>query len=108
MIRLALVSATLAALAGCAQPALSTHATENPSISYEVLFSRNGCEVGRFMDYGRPVYVTVCPESGVSAAQSSYVEQCGKNCHRTVDRHQRQIRGDAVAAGVVAPPAARP
>lgn len=94
----------VATLAGCARPALSTQQTENPSIPYEVLFSRNGCEVGRFMDYGRPVYVTICPDAGVSASQSSYVENCGKNCYHTVDRHQRQSRGTSAEAGALALP----
>jgi hypothetical protein len=100
----------LAALAGCARPALSTHKTENPSIPYEVLFTRNGCEVGRFIDFGRPVYVTVCPATGVSASQSSWIENCGKNCNRTVDRHHIQIRGEPTAprtTGVLATPTPR-
>lgn len=100
---LAQVALVLAALAGCARPALSTHKTENPSIPYEVLFTRSGCEVGRFIDFGRPVYVTLCPAAGVSASQSSWVENCGKNCTHTVDRHQTQIRDEPSA-----PPPASP
>lgn len=102
--RTSLALAALAALAGCARPALSTHSTENPQITYEVLFTRSGCEIGRFSDFGRPVYITICPGAGLSASQSSYIESCGKNCVYTVDRHQRQIRGDV--AGVPAPPRA--
>jgi hypothetical protein len=94
ILALVAVLAAAAVPGGCAKPGLSTHATENPKISYEVLFSRNGCEVGRFIDYGRPVYVTVCPGAGLSASQASYVEQCGKSCYRVVDTHQRQIRGN--------------
>jgi len=91
----------VAAMAGCGRPALSTHNTENPSIPYEMLFSRNGCEVGRFYDYGRPVYVTICPKTGLSASQSSWVEDCGKGCYKVVDRHQVQIRGERADAGAV-------
>jgi hypothetical protein len=79
---------------GCARPSISTKATDNPKIPYEVLFTREGCEVGRFVDYGRPVYVTLCPAAGRSASQSSHVEQCGKNCHHVVDTHQTQLRGE--------------
>ncbi len=59
---------------------------------------RHGCEVGRFTDYQRPVYVTVCPDAGTSAAQSSWIEQCGTDgkgtptCQRVVDRQQNQVR----------------
>lgn len=95
--RLSLAAAALVSLAGCARPALSTHSTENPKIPYEVLFTRNGCEIGRFTDFGRPVYVTICPGTGLSASQSSFIESCGKNCWHTVDRHQQQIRGDSSA-----------
>lgn len=95
--RVASILGTLLLLAACARPALSTHTTENPKISYEVLFTRRGCEVGRFLDYGRPVYVTICPDLGLSASQSSYVESCGKNCWHTVERHQKQGRGVVAA-----------
>lgn len=88
------VLAALGGLVSCARPALSTHETENPHISYERLFSREGCEIGRFIDYGRPVYVTLCPKMGVSASQSSWVENCGKNCWKTVDRHQVQLQAE--------------
>lgn len=90
---------TVAAMVGCGRPALSTHNTENPSIPYEMLFSRSGCEVGRFYDYGRPVYVTICPKTGLSASQSSWVEDCGKDCTKVVDRYQVQIRGEREDAG---------
>lgn len=103
-LKLARVAVLVAALAGCARPALSTHQTENPSISYEKLFSRNGCEIGRFMDYGRPVYVTLCPQMGVSASQSSFIETCGKNCYRTVDQHQLQLRSAPMATQILASP----
>ena len=88
----------VAALAGCARAPMETQPTENPDISYSVLFNRHGCEVGRFYDHGRPVYVTVCPDSGVSASQSSHTESCGKSCMRTVDTYQQQVRGDMPAA----------
>ncbi len=94
-----LALAVAAGLVGCARPALSSHATENPHIAYERLFTRDGCEIGRFIDYGRPVYVTLCPALGVSASQSSWVESCGKNCYQTVDRHQTQVRGGAAGPG---------
>lgn len=83
------------------------HTTENPKISDEVLFTRKGCEVGRFLDYGRPVYVTICPDLGLSAAQSSYVESCGKSCWHTVERHQKQGRGVAAAPSALSAPRAR-
>lgn len=92
----------LVLLAACARPAVSTHNTQNPRITYDVLFTRSGCEVGRFIDYGRPVYITLCPGAGLSASQSSYIESCGRNCAYAVDRHQRQIRGDV--RDVPAPP----
>lgn len=88
------VVAAAALIAACARPAIQVEATENPAIKYEVLFTREGCEVGRFIDYGRPVYVTICPAAGVSASQSSRVESCGKNCYAVIDVHQTQVRGD--------------
>lgn len=100
--RTAITLAALAALAACARPAVSTHDTQNPKITYDVLFTRGGCEIGRFIDYGRPVYITICPGTGLSASQSSYVESCGKNCWHTVERHQRQLRGEL--PGAAAPP----
>jgi hypothetical protein len=100
---LAAVLTGAALLAGCAQPAVQTIPTENSSINYEVLFTRNGCEVGRFIDYGRPVYVTTCP-GGTSASQSSHTESCGKNCTSTHDTYQVQTRGSETAAPSYAVP----
>ena len=89
---------------GCAKDPIQTEPTNNPDITYEVLFHHDGCEVGRFEDYGRAVYVTVCPEKGTSAAMSSWVEQCGDrsrpNCWVQIDRQQMQLRvsEDAMAS----------
>ena len=86
----------LGTAAGCAKAPIAKEATDNPEIQYEVLLNRSGCEVGRFTDHGRPVYVTMCPEAGTSASMSSWVEQCGdrskSNCWVTVDRQQMQVR----------------
>lgn len=81
-----------AVVSGCAKAPIETVQTENPEISYSVLFNRHGCEVGRFEDSGRAVYVTICPEGGTSATQSSHSESCGKNCTRTVEHNTMQVR----------------
>ena len=93
-IALAAAFMAVAALAGCAQAPMETVHTENPNIEYSVLFNRNGCEIGRFYDHGRPVYVTTCPEAGTSSSQWSHSESCGKNCTTTVNNENMQVRGD--------------
>jgi hypothetical protein len=94
--KLKLAAAFMAAvsLAGCGVNPVSTQPTENPDVAYSVLFNRNGCEVGRFYDYGRPVYITTCPSAGTSAAQWSHTESCGKNCTTTITDTQNQTRVD--------------
>ncbi len=87
-----LAAVTLSAfmLVSCAKDPISTETTENPQIPYSVLFNRHGCEVGRFSDSGRSVYVTLCPENGTSKSHTRYTESCGKSCTHTVDVDQMQ------------------
>ena len=63
--------------------------TGNPEVNLQVLFVRHGCEVSRFWDNRKPVYLTLCP-GGKSTATSSYTESCGKSCTKKVTVPQIQ------------------
>lgn len=79
-------------LTACDKPAIEEAKTDNSEITYSVMFNRHGCEVGRFVDAGRNIYVTFCPSEGTSNAQWSHGESCGKNCTKTVPDYSMQAR----------------
>ncbi len=57
-------AASMAALAifGCSKEPKRVEQTTNKDIQFEVLFTRHGCEVGRFYDAGHSVYSVICPD----------------------------------------------
>lgn len=88
-------------LTGCvSEPVdpISTSPTDNREIYYQVLFTRNGCEIGRFKDK-RWVYVTLCP-GGFSSSQTHHIESCGKNCNQEIDDFQTQITSKNTDIGI--------
>lgn len=97
--RFAVVSLGLLGLAACNKPAASVSGTDNPNISYEVLFNRQGCEVGRFQDAGRNVYVTICP-SGEQTSSTSYQQSEGKTSYPVMNT---QVNGSTAPTAVPVP-----
>jgi hypothetical protein len=59
---------------------ISQHATNNPNVNVELLFSHEGCDVFRFRDPAYHYYVR-CSGVGVQAQTTQQVS-CGKNCSR--------------------------
>ncbi len=57
--------------------AISKHATNNPNVDVELLFSHDGCDVFRFRDPGYHYYVR-CQNASVQ--QTNQNISCGKNC----------------------------
>lgn len=86
--------AALVGVAGCANDPISTVSTENPQISYSVLFNRNGCEVGRFKDAGEYVYITICPGAGTSSTSYDVTE--GKATRPVMNVQTRQQAQDGL------------
>lgn len=74
-------------LTGCEKDPEKVVETSNQSIKYDVLFSRQGCEIGRFNDSGYPVYVVICSD-GSARALSTHRE--GK-----LTRHTESLTGQA-------------
>jgi hypothetical protein len=65
-------------IAGCMPAdAISQHATNNPQVDVELLFSHDGCDVFRFRDPGYHYYVR-CQNASVQQTNQNVV--CGKNC----------------------------
>lgn len=63
---------------GC-QPAdpIAQHATNNPQVDVELLFSHDGCDVFRFRDLAYHYYVR-CKDASVQ--QTNQAVSCGKSC----------------------------
>lgn len=70
-----LIAATLL-LAGCANDAVSTAATDNHQVPVDKLFTHEGCTIYRFDDAGHYHYWADCRGS-ISSTQT-----CGRNCTR--------------------------
>lgn len=58
------------------KPATQTDRTNNPDISVDLLFEKDGCQVYRFWDFGWH-YFASCPGSAVTTPKV-----CGKGCIR--------------------------
>lgn len=79
-IRLLLITILVLPLIACGKPPIATTRTENPEVSVDTLFTKDGCTVYRFNDAGYKYFVRC--ESGSSSTQG--LESCGKNCTRDV------------------------
>ena len=68
------------AVAGCTAQPDSTGPTSNAETPVDTLFTKDGCTVYRFRNYGNHHYFARC----IGAEQSLVQERvsCGKNCSR--------------------------
>lgn len=69
---------------GCAKDSISKLPTDNKNIDVGLMFTHEGCKMYRFYDEGRSHYFTNCTET-----ISSYTENCGKNCIKTISENIR-------------------
>lgn len=79
--------ASLMCLSACTDspaPLASTN-TSNPAIPVDVLFEYDGCKMIRFSDGFHTVYFAKCAQA--TNVQTSYGENCGKNCVEDVTVH---------------------
>ncbi len=60
------------AMVACTKAPIATEQTQNSEITYEVLFHRHSCEIGRFSDSGNHVYVTICPRNDTAPPQAPH------------------------------------
>ncbi len=67
-------------LAGCAKDPVSSSRTDNAEVGLDKLFTHDGCSVYRFYDAGHFHYWADCR----GTVSTAYVQNCGKNCTRTV------------------------
>jgi hypothetical protein len=67
----------LAALAGCGKDPETTQKV-NAQFTVDTLFTKDGCTVYRFFDYGAERYFTNC------RGTVEWKQGCGKNCTRDV------------------------
>lgn len=81
-VRAALLAMPLVALTACGKKDPNSQRTErttNSEINFEVMFERRGCEIGRFYDGSRYIYVTLC-DGNRTSSRIEYRTSCGKNC----------------------------
>lgn len=85
MKHIALIAIVAFALSSCEKTAIGTSNTNNGSIKVEELFTYKKygkeCVMNRFTDW-RDVYFMVCHDG--TNVQTSWQENCGKNCSRPV------------------------